>query len=80
MDVAIFRIETEHASIICEAVSPEEGDDEQLGRSQGSCRVSSTGVLELSVRASDLPAFRAALNSWLRLIQVASEMIDRAQI
>ena len=36
--------------------------------------------IEISIHAADLPALRAALNSWLRLIQVASEMIDSTQI
>ncbi|MDD1727739.1 MAG: hypothetical protein LUQ50_01560 [Methanospirillum sp.] len=79
MHTAYFRFEIPYASIINDAVSPEEAD-ENSGRSHGMCRVKSDGILELSVQASDLPALRAALNSWLRLIQVASEMIDRTQI
>lgn len=80
MHVAIFKIKIIHAAIIYDAISPEEGDDEQFGRSRGSCTLIDRDILELSIQASDLPSFRAALNTWLRLIQVASEMIDRAQI
>ena len=80
MHAAIFTIQIMHAAIICDAISPEEGDEEHFGRSQGFCTLHDEDTLELSIQASDLPAFRAALNSWLRLIQVASEMIDRTQI
>jgi KEOPS complex subunit Pcc1 len=76
---AIFRFETEETSIICQAVKPEE-KDENSGRTQSVCRKISDNTFEISITASDLSALRAALNTWLRLIQVASEMIGRTQI
>lgn len=79
MHQAVFRIETHHAPIIYEAISPE-SEDEYPGRSHGRCRMCAENILEISLYASDLSALRAALNTWLRLIQVASEMIDRTQI
>jgi len=80
MHYAQFRVETISASIICEAVAPEEEDEKSGVRSQGVCRMISDECIEISIHAADLPALRAALNSWLRLIQVASEMIDSTQI
>lgn len=79
MHRAVFRIESPLVSIICDAISPE-GEDEGLGRSQGFCRVVAEEILEVSILATDLSALRASLNTWLRLVQVASEMIDRTQI
>jgi len=79
MHQAVFRIETRHARIICEAIGPE-SENEFPGRSFGRCNMCAGGILELSLDASDLSALRAALNTWLRLIQVASEMIERTQI
>ena len=32
--------------------------------------------LVISVAAEDIPALRAALNMWLRLVSVAAEMLD----
>jgi KEOPS complex subunit Pcc1 len=80
MHSALFRIETNSALIICKAVAPEEEDEKNGLRSQGQCRMISHECLEISISAADLPALRASLNSWLRLIQVASEMIDSTQI
>ncbi len=80
MHVAQFRIEAISASIICDAVAPEEEDEKTGVRSQGVCRMISEECLEISIHATDLPALRASVNSWLRLIQVASEMIDSTQI
>lgn len=80
MNSAVFIIETQHAAILCDAVAPEGDDSEQTGRTHSCCKLIGGDILELSVQAMDLPALRAALNSWLRLIQVASEMIERTQI
>jgi KEOPS complex subunit Pcc1 len=76
---AVFQIEMNNAGLIYQAVTPdqEEGCHE---RSEGHCRLSADTVLEVTIQASDLSALRASLNTWLRQIQVASEMIDRSQI
>jgi len=79
MHQVIFRIETPYAPVICEAISPE-SEDEYSGRSQSRCRMCADNILEISLEASDLSALRAALNTWLRLIQVASEIVERTQI
>ena len=79
MHEAVFRIESPHATIISESLSPEK-EEEYPGRSQSTCTRTAENILEVSIRASDLSALRAALNTWLRLIQVSSEMIDRAKI
>lgn len=76
---AIFRIESPNAAIICEVLKPEEEED-YSGRTQGICTRYAENILEVSIRASDLSALRAALNTWLRLIQVSSEMINRTKI
>jgi len=79
MHEAVFRIESPHATIISESLNPEE-EEEYPGRSRSTCTRHAENILEVSIRASDLSALRAALNTWLRLIQVSSEMIDRAKI
>ncbi|PKL59874.1 MAG: hypothetical protein CVV33_05595 [Methanomicrobiales archaeon HGW-Methanomicrobiales-4] len=79
MHQAVFRVETHQAQIICKSINPE-SEDENPGRSFGRCRMCTENILEISLDASDLSALRAALNTWLRQIQVASEMIDRTQI
>lgn len=76
---AKFMIETEHVEIIIQALSPEE-EEEFPGRTHGTCTRYADDVLEVSIQASDLSSLRAALNTWLRLIQVSAEMSDRAQI
>lgn len=62
MHQAVFRIETGHAHIIHQAISPE-SDDEHSGRSYGRCRMCAENILEVSLGASDLSALRAALNT-----------------
>ncbi|HWQ67476.1 MAG TPA: KEOPS complex subunit Pcc1 [Methanospirillum sp.] len=76
---AIFRFETPAASIICQALAPED-DTGFSGRTTGICQFEDPDIVQVSVTASDLSALRAALNTWLRLVQVASEMVDRTQI
>lgn len=80
MNSAVFLIETKYAAIICDAIAPEGDEGEQTGRTHSCCILRGEDLLELSVQAMDLAALRAALNSWLRVIQVASEMIERTQI
>ena len=75
---AVFVIETENAEIMYHAIQPEEGD-EGNERSHGICSISADNLLTVTVEANDLSALRASLNTWLRLIQVSSEVIDRAK-
>jgi len=69
---AEFWFETPHAARIYEALAPE-AYDETGERSYAT--ISCDGDhLSLSVMAGDIPALRAALNMWLRLITIAEEM------
>lgn len=59
---------------VCLALKPEESSP---GRERSSMRVSSRGkTLRLEVRARDTPSLRAALNSLLRLVAVARDMME----
>lgn len=79
MHEAVFTLVTADAPLIHAALIPEaEGDPS--GRSRGTCTLAGDETVQLSVQATDLSALRAAVNTWLRLIQVATEMSDRAQI
>jgi KEOPS complex subunit Pcc1 len=57
--------------IIHESLLPELGEDYQRTRTTLELR---DDVLVLSVEANDLISMRAALNGWLRLIRISSEM------
>jgi KEOPS complex subunit Pcc1 len=68
---ASFSFESPHADLLFRAVRPEA--DEIGLRSEA--RVSlEAGRLVLTVDAADIVALRAALNMWLRLINVADEV------
>lgn len=73
MHEAIFRIEHEHAKHLFEALRPE-AIDEVGSRTTTRVWMEGNTILVLSVQASDISALRAALNMWLRLINVAYEM------
>lgn len=68
---AFFEFKTPVAGRIYESVVPE---SEDMGRSFASVELRCEDVLGLSVRAEDVSALRAALNTWLRLINIADEM------
>jgi KEOPS complex subunit Pcc1 len=70
---AVFRIDHEHARHLFEALKPEE-TGETGPRTTTRVWMEGETTLVLSVQASDIPALRAALNMWLRLINVAYEM------
>jgi len=57
--------------IIYEALLPELGEDYQRTKTTLELR---NDILVLSVEANDLISMRAALNGWLRLIKISSEM------
>ncbi len=73
MHEAVFRIDHEHARHLFEALKPEE-NGETGPRTTTRVWMEGETTLVLSVQASDIPALRAALNMWLRLINVAYEM------
>jgi KEOPS complex subunit Pcc1 len=70
---AIFRFSTEHAEQIYRALVPELSD-EVNPRSTTRCRLEGTTTLVMEVVADDTAALRAALNMYLRLVNVAYEV------
>jgi KEOPS complex subunit Pcc1 len=71
---AIFRLHHPDAASVFGAVAPEM--DEKNPRSQVECRLEGGETLMLKISARDIAALRAALNMWLRLINIAKEMQD----
>jgi KEOPS complex subunit Pcc1 len=70
---AIFRVEHEQARHLYTALSPEQEDEAGL-RTTTRLWMDGEKTLVLQVQAADISALRAALNLWLRLINVAYEM------
>jgi KEOPS complex subunit Pcc1 len=70
---ALFRFSTDHAEQIYRALEPELPDDVNT-RSATRCWLEGTTMLVLQVGADDAAALRAALNMYLRLINVADEV------
>lgn len=69
----IFRFSTDHAEQIYQAILPELSD-EVNPRSATRCHLEGTRTLVLQIRAEDTSALRAALNMYLRLVNVADEV------
>jgi KEOPS complex subunit Pcc1 len=69
----IFRFTTERAGRILRSLEPELAD-EVNPRSRVRCRLDEDGTLVLMIEADDTPSLRAALNMYLRLVNVADEM------
>ncbi|MEA2034434.1 MAG: KEOPS complex subunit Pcc1 [Euryarchaeota archaeon] len=73
---ATFRFESESAYFLYDAVKPElEGVS---GRSVADVWPEGDRILVIRVCAEDVSALRAALNTWLRLINIAKEMQEIA--
>ncbi|MFA5331354.1 MAG: KEOPS complex subunit Pcc1 [Methanoregula sp.] len=70
---ALFRFVTDHAEAIYRSLQPEL-QDEINPRSVTRCWTEGSDTLVLKVEAEDLAAMRAALNMFLRLVNVADEM------
>ena len=70
---AVFRFKTEHAGRIYQSLLPEL-EDEVNPRSVVTCRLEGTDTLVLTVSAQDTSSLRAALNMYLRLVNVADEV------
>jgi KEOPS complex subunit Pcc1 len=70
---AVFRFTTEHAGRIYQSILPELADDVNP-RSVVACRLEGEDTLVLTVTAQDTSSLRAALNMYLRLVNVADEM------
>ncbi|MFA4859412.1 KEOPS complex subunit Pcc1 [Methanoregula sp.] len=69
----IFRFTTSRAGRILRSLEPELAD-EVNPRSRVGCRLDGRDTLVLTVEADDTPSLRAALNMYLRLVNVADEM------
>lgn len=69
---AEFIFTTPHAPVIYQALSPEMADE--TGERSSAAISLKDECLSLKVTAGDIPALRAALNMWLRLITIADEM------
>ncbi|MEA1895087.1 MAG: KEOPS complex subunit Pcc1 [Euryarchaeota archaeon] len=75
MDRAEFSFDFgDDASTIYYALLPE--TLEEFSRSRAALSVDGGGMLHIIVDAEDVTALRAALNTWLRLIKVACEMVE----
>jgi len=72
---ATFRFSTSHARKIFSALGPELCDDVNP-RSQTRCWLEGPETLVLAIEAQDIASLRAALNMFLRLVNVADEMQD----
>lgn len=72
---AIFRFSTSRAKQIHLALAPELSGEVNT-RSITRCWVEDDDFLVMRVKADDIAALRAALNMFLRLINVADEMQD----
>jgi KEOPS complex subunit Pcc1 len=70
---AVFRITSDHAPVIYQAIQPELSD-EVNPRSVTVCDLETDHVLIIRVTAMDTAALRAALNMVLRLVTVADEV------
>ncbi len=65
------------AEIIYESLLPELGEDYTRTKSTMSLK---NNVLILTVEAGDIVSMRAALNGWLRLLKITTEMCSVTQV
>jgi KEOPS complex subunit Pcc1 len=71
---AVFSFRSGSAREIFLALSPEMGEINP--RTEARVTLNEGDILVITIAAEDIPALRAALNMWLRLISVAGEMLD----
>jgi KEOPS complex subunit Pcc1 len=72
---ALFRFTSDHAKMIYLALQPEL-PDEVNPRSSTCCWTEGDRTLVLKIEARDTASLRAALNMYLRLINVSDEVQD----
>jgi KEOPS complex subunit Pcc1 len=70
---AQFVFESRHAEVIYQALAPEL--DDELHRSNVSMGLED-GSIRLKIRGEDTASLRAALNTWIRLVKIAFEMVS----
>ena len=71
MPCAVLTFSGDNAATVYGAISPEAG--REIPRTKVSAELDG-GNMVLRLQASDLPALRAALNSYLRWIKIAEDM------
>jgi KEOPS complex subunit Pcc1 len=71
---AAFSCRSAMAREIFRALAPEIGEINP--RTEVRVTLEAGDLLGISVAAEDIPALRAALNMWLRLVSVAAEMLE----
>jgi len=71
---AAFSCRSGMAPEIYRALTPEIGEINP--RTEVGVTLEGDDLLAISVAADDIPALRAALNMWLRLVSVAAEMLE----
>ena len=74
---AVFRFTSDHAGSIYRALQPELPDTINP-RSTTRCELEGEDTLVLRVDADDIASLRAALNMYLRLVNVADEVATLA--
>jgi KEOPS complex subunit Pcc1 len=74
---AVFSCRSARAPEIYRVLIPENGEINP--RSEVAVTIEGDDLLVISVGADDIPALRAALNMWLRLVSVAAEMLDMTE-
>jgi KEOPS complex subunit Pcc1 len=70
---AEFVFESRHAGEVYQALLPELDDD--LHRSSVTLGLED-GSIRLKIRGEDTVSLRAALNTWIRLVKIAFEMVS----
>jgi KEOPS complex subunit Pcc1 len=70
---AVFRFRSDHADQIYKALQPELPDEINT-RSTTRCIFEEPDILVLTIDAQDTASLRAALNMYLRLVNVAYEV------
>lgn len=74
---AEFTFETDTAEQIYQAVLPELNESFSE-RSKIGLTLEDSNKLVLTIKAEDTVSLRSALNTWLRLIQIAQEVLEVA--
>lgn len=68
-----FVFETKEPLMIYRALAPERDSEiHRLGIDLSLCE----GAVGLRIRGEDIATLRAALNTWIRLVKIAFEMVD----
>ena len=70
---AQFVFESAHAKEIYAALAPEADDD--LHRTSINLSLTENSI-KLDIRGEDTASLRAALNTWIRLVKIAFEMVS----